>query len=50
MKRYIYSAAILVLALACSRIEEVEPEKIPVDSVKMQLTAMMDSEAAVTRT
>ena len=49
MKRYIYGAAVLLLAFACSRIEEVEPEKVPV-AVKMQLTAMMDGESAVTRT
>lgn len=50
MKRYIYSAAVLALAFACSRIEEVEPEKMPVEAVKMQLTAMMDGESAVTKT
>lgn len=50
MKRYIYSAAVLALAFACSRIEEVEPENLPVEAVKMQLTAMMDSESAVTKT
>lgn len=49
MKRYIYSAAVVVLAFACSRIEEVEPEKVPV-AVKMQLAAMMDAESAVTKT
>lgn len=49
MKRYIYGAAVLLLAFACSRIEEVEPEKVPV-AVKMQLTAIMDGESAITRT